>query len=115
VARTLAEQEVTFRWDQEECVLWAGTTTPWVAAKWTRHGHPVRVLSQERDGTPCSWEVKLPWMGSRRAWSAVFQHALPSSSRATLTATSTDSSAGDDPEATPTPANASAAAKSVAE
>ena len=99
MARTLAEQEVTFRWDQEERVLWAGTTTPWVAAKWARHGLPVEMLSHERDGTPCSWEVKLPWTGSRRPWTAVFRNALPSPLRHALDATSSDSSAGDDPEA----------------
>ena len=98
MARTLAEQEVTFRWDQEERVLWAGTTTPWVAAKWARKGHPIRVLSQERDGTPCTWEVKIPWTGSRRPWLAVFRDALSPSSAPAHEGTSTDPSAEDDPE-----------------
>ena len=94
MSRTLAEQEVTFRWDMEEHVLWAGTTVPWVAAKWERNGQPVRILSRERDGTPCSWEVKLPWTGKRKPWSALFQQSLSSSS--TLASTPVES-----PEVTP--------------
>jgi hypothetical protein len=96
MSRTLAEQEVTFRWDQEERILWAGTTTPWVAAKWERNGQPVTVLSHERDGTPCSWEVKLPWTGRRREWSRLFQQALSSSSSATGTGTGSEEEAEDD-------------------
>jgi len=98
MSRSLAEQEVTFRWDQEERVLWAGTTTPWVAARWTRHGQPVTVLSRERDGTPCSWEVKLPWTGRRRAWSQVFQQALSLSSSRTGTPAVTNPAGEDDPQ-----------------
>jgi len=86
--RSFAEQEVTFRWDQEERVLWAGTTTPWVAAKWTRKGHAVTVLSREKNGMPCSWEVRLPWNGSRRPWTALFQQSLFSSRASARTATS---------------------------
>jgi hypothetical protein len=96
MGRTLAEQEVTFRWDQGERVLWAATTTPWVAAKWERHEQPVTVLSHERDGTPCSWEVKLPWTGRRREWSRLFQQALSSSSSATGTCTNSEEEAEDD-------------------
>jgi hypothetical protein len=87
MSRTLAEQESTFRWDQEERVLYAGTTVPWQAAKWARSGFEVRVLSYDQDGHPCSWEVRLPWTGSRRQWSRLFQDALPASraSRKTVT------------------------------
>ena len=79
MGRSFAEQEVTFRWDMEERVLWAGTTTPWVAAKWERNGQPVRILSHDRDGEPCSWEVKLPWLGSKRHWLRCFPQAVFSS------------------------------------
>lgn len=97
MSRTFAEQEVTFRWDQEERMLWVGTTTPWVAAKWARLGFPVQVLSHERDGTPCSWEVKLPWTGSKRDWLRVFSGALFPSSRSTLDATNAPAPAADEP------------------
>jgi hypothetical protein len=68
MGRTAAEQETTFRWDEEERLCWAGTTTPRVAERWTRAGYPVVVIGKERDGTPCSWEVKLPWTGVKRPW-----------------------------------------------
>jgi hypothetical protein len=71
--RTLAEQETTFRFDEEERVLWAGTTTPRVAARWRRARFPVTVLSRDRDGAACSWEVKLPWRGNTRPWSRLFR------------------------------------------
>ena len=95
MGRTRAEQEVTFRWDQEERVLWAGTTTPWVAAKWARHGQPVAVLSRERDGTPCSWEVKIPWTGSKRTWLRCFSQAVFSSGASALDATDGEESPED--------------------
>jgi hypothetical protein len=70
------EQETTFRWDEAERVLWAGTTAPRVAARWRRDGHPVVVIGQEHDGTPCSWEVKVPWTGQRRPWLRLIGQAI---------------------------------------
>ena len=52
--RTLAEQEVVLGYDQEQRVLWASTTTRWVATRWQRSRYPVRVVSTYRDGTPAS-------------------------------------------------------------
>lgn len=78
MGRTLAEQENTFRWDREELVLWAGTTATGVAAKWEKAGYAVRVLSRDQEGAPCSWEVKLPWTGSKRPWSRLVSLAMPS-------------------------------------
>jgi hypothetical protein len=66
--RTPREQETTFRFDEEERVLWAATTTPRVAARWQKAGYDVRVIGTGRAGTPQSWEVKLPWTGQRRPW-----------------------------------------------
>jgi hypothetical protein len=68
VSRTAAEQETTFRFDEEERLLWAGTTTPRVAARWEKEDYDVRVIGTDRAGTPESWEVKLPWTGQRRHW-----------------------------------------------
>ena len=72
MGRTAAEQEVTFRFDQEEQILWAGTTTPRVATRWRAAAYPVVCIGRERDGTECSWEVKLPWTGSKRPWTRLF-------------------------------------------
>jgi hypothetical protein len=76
IHRTLGEQEVTFRYDQDEREAWFGTTTPWVARRWQRAHYPVRVLSRV-DGQPTSWEVKLPWDGHRRTWLRAFGLSLP--------------------------------------
>jgi hypothetical protein len=94
--RTRAEQEVTYRWDQEERVLWAGTTVPWIAAKWARSGFAVRILSYDPGGNACSWEVKSPWTGSRRPWSRLFQDALPPSRSSRKTTTISSSRGKDD-------------------
>jgi hypothetical protein len=76
IHRTLAEQEVTFRYDQAERVAWFGTTTRWVARRWQRARYPVRVLSRV-DGQPASWGVKLRWDGHRRTWLRVLGLSLP--------------------------------------
>jgi hypothetical protein len=68
VSRTAAEQETTLRFDEEERVLWACTTTPRVADRWRKAGYDVRVIGTDRAGTPESWEAKLPWTGQRRLW-----------------------------------------------
>jgi hypothetical protein len=68
VSRTAAEQETTLRFDEEERMLWACTTTPRVAARWQKAGYDVRVIGTDRAGTSQSWEVKLQWMGQRRPW-----------------------------------------------
>src|SRR5262249_17832154 len=62
--RTRVEQETLFRLDCEERVLWASTTTPYVA-HWTRVRIPVVVLSRYPDGTAATWAAKLPWTGAR--------------------------------------------------
>src|SRR5262245_10726495 len=74
IHRTLAEQEVTFRYDQAERVAWFGTTTRWVARRWQRARYPVRVRV---DGQPASWGVKLRWDGHRRTWLRVLGLSLP--------------------------------------
>jgi hypothetical protein len=66
--RTKAEQESLFRFDCEERVLWASTTTPWVARRWSRAKVPLVVLSRYPDGTPASWEAKLAWQGRKQPW-----------------------------------------------
>jgi hypothetical protein len=76
VSRTAAEQETTFRFDEEEHVLWAGTTTPRVAARWQKAGYDVRVVGMDRAGTPQSWEVKLQWMGRRTPWTRLIGLAI---------------------------------------
>jgi hypothetical protein len=65
--RTPDEQETTFRWDEAERTLWACTTTPRIAGRWQRAGYPVTIIGRERD-SPASWEVKLPWSGTKRPW-----------------------------------------------
>lgn len=57
--RTMAEQETTIRWDNEEMVLHACTTCPRTMRRWQRHGYSIRVLSTT-GGEPCSWAVTLP-------------------------------------------------------
>lgn len=57
---TKAEQETTVRWDEEERVVWACTTSPVVRRKWERLGYPVTVLGTARDGEARSWECRLP-------------------------------------------------------
>jgi hypothetical protein len=66
--RMKAEQETLFRFDEDEHVLWAATTTPRVATRWQRAGYPVRVLGSSGDGVPQSWEVKLAWTGRKQSW-----------------------------------------------
>src|SRR4029450_4177827 len=75
IHRTLAEQEVTARYDQEERVLWLGTTTPWVGGRWERAHYPVRVVGSV-GGQPASWEVKLPWGGRKTPWVQAFSRSL---------------------------------------
>jgi len=75
--RTKAEQETLFRFDCEERVLWATTTTPWVARRWARARVPVVVLSRYQDGTPASWAAKLAWTGRKTAWLRVVSLSLP--------------------------------------
>jgi hypothetical protein len=75
-SRTAAEQETTFRFDEEERVLWACTTTPRVAARWQKAAYDMRVLGTDRDGTPHSWEVKLPWTGQRTPWVRLMRLSL---------------------------------------
>jgi hypothetical protein len=83
--RTKAEQETLFRFDCEERVLWASTTTPWVARRWNRAKVPLVVLSRHPDGTPATWEARLPWTGSRKPWTRLFQQSLfPARSSANL-------------------------------
>jgi hypothetical protein len=74
--RTKAEQETLFRFDCEERVLWASTTTPWVARRWSRARMPVTVLSRYEDGTPASWEAKLKWTGQKKPWLRLLSSAL---------------------------------------
>jgi hypothetical protein len=74
--RTKAEQETIFRWDEDEHVLWASTTTPRVATRWQRAGYPVRMLGRSNDGVPQSWEVKLPWTGRKQSWLRLVSLAL---------------------------------------
>lgn len=73
---TKAEQETRFRFDEEEHVPWATTTTPWVATRWRRAGYAPRVLSNYADGTPATWEVQLPWTGQKAPWVRVFRLGL---------------------------------------
>jgi hypothetical protein len=74
--RTKAEQETLFRFDEDEHVLWAATTTPRVATRWQRAGYPVRVLGRSGDGVPQSWEVKLRWTGGKQPWLRLLSRAL---------------------------------------
>jgi hypothetical protein len=66
--RTRAEQETLFRFDEDEHVFWASTTTPRVATRWQRAHYPVRVLGRSSDGVPQCWEVKLAWTGRKQSW-----------------------------------------------
>ena len=76
MARMLAEQETLFRWDREEKVLWANTTHPGTAARWTEKGHIVTVIGYEgRKAT--SWAVRLPFT-KRGAWIRLFSLSVPS-------------------------------------
>lgn len=75
--RTKAEQETLFRFDCEERVLWATTTTPWVARRWTRARVPLVVLSRYPDGTSASWEAKLGWTGRKADWLRLIRLSLP--------------------------------------
>ena len=81
MTRTREEQETTFRWDEAERVLWAGTTTPWVARRWGQLKYPVVVLSMS-NGTPCSWEVKLPMVGPKGRLTRLFSSAFHVGKRA---------------------------------
>ena len=74
--RTRAEQETLFRFDEDEHILWASTTTPRVATRWQRAGYPVRVLGRSGDGVPQSWEVKVPWTGRKHSWLQLLSRAL---------------------------------------
>src|SRR5262245_65274843 len=90
--RTRAEQETLFRFDCEERVLWASTTTPYVARRWPRARIPVVVLSRYPDGTAATWVAKLPWTGRKTAWVRLVSLSLPTvrgddNSRAPDTAT----------------------------
>ena len=76
IHRTLAEQEVTARYDQEERTLWLGTSTPWVARRWQRARYAVRVVGTV-GGEPASWEVKLPWAGQKASWLRALSLSLP--------------------------------------
>ena len=76
IHRTLAEQEVTARYDQEERVLWLGTSAPWVARRWQRARYAVRVVGTV-GGEPASWEVKLPWPGHKTPWLRAVSLSLP--------------------------------------
>jgi hypothetical protein len=75
--RTKAEQEILFRFDCEERVLWATTTAQWVARRWTRARVPLAVLSRYPDGTAASWAAKLPWTGHKTAWLRLVSLSLP--------------------------------------
>src|SRR5262245_11680356 len=81
IHRTLAEQEVTFRYDQAERVAWFGTTTPWVARRWQRARVPVVVVIRYPDGTPASWEAKLAWSGRKAPWLRLVSLSLPVAAR----------------------------------
>jgi hypothetical protein len=74
--RTKAEQETLFRFDEEEHVLWASTTTPRVAMRWRRAGYPLAVIGRYPDGAACSWEVELSWTGQKAPWVRVFRLGL---------------------------------------
>jgi hypothetical protein len=74
--RTRAEQETCFRFDEEEHVLWASTTTPRVATRWRRAGYALRVVSAYADGTPATWEVRLPWLRRRDPWLRILRLGL---------------------------------------
>lgn len=76
---TQAEIETTFRFDHEERVLWACTTSAATAKLWERARFPVEVLSRTRAGTPRSWAMKLDrgrptW---RNRWGRAFAEAIP--------------------------------------
>ena len=76
IHRTLAEQEVTARYDQEERVLWLGTSTPWVARRWQRASYAVRVVGTV-GGAPVSWENQAPVDGAPPALAPRPRHGLP--------------------------------------
>lgn len=76
---TDAEIETTFRFDYEERVLWACTTSGKTAVRWKRAGYPVTVKGTVR-GEAHSWEVKIPadhrnW---RNEWRQLVVKAIPS-------------------------------------
>jgi hypothetical protein len=75
-SRTAAEQETTLRFDEEERVLWACTTTPRIAARWQKAGYDVQVVGTDRNGRPQSWRMKLPWTGQRRLWLRLVRLAI---------------------------------------
>jgi len=74
--RTKAEQETLFRFDEDEHVLWASTTTARVVTRWQRAGYTVRVLGRSGDGTPQTWEVKVAWSGRKQSWLRLVSLAL---------------------------------------
>jgi hypothetical protein len=75
--RTRAEQETLFRFDEDEHVLCASTTTPRVVTRWQRAGYPVRVLGRSRDmmTTSMMLEVVNGWPANATA-SALLAHAV---------------------------------------
>jgi hypothetical protein len=90
--RTKAEQETLFRFDCDERVLWATTTTPSVARRWLRAHIPLVILSRYPDGTAATWEARLTWTGRKTAWLRLVSLSLPTvrsdaDSRAADTAT----------------------------
>jgi len=91
IHRSQAEQELTARYDQEERVIWLGTTTPWIARRWQRARYAVQVIGTV-GGAPASWEAKLPWTGRKAPWLRALSLSLPTvrasaASRAANTAT----------------------------
>lgn len=66
---TKAETETTIRWDDEERVLWLGTTSAAVVRAWAKAGIPARVLGLV-NGQPRSWEARVP-MTRRFPWRAL--------------------------------------------
>src|SRR5206468_4323693 len=74
---TRAEIETTFRWDHEDQILSAGTTSHQVANRWTKGGLPVMVIGRTKEGTPHSWALDIPWTGRRGDWMKVVRSAIP--------------------------------------
>jgi hypothetical protein len=90
--RTKAEQETLLRFDCDERVLSATTTTPSVARRWLRAKVPLVILSRYPDGTAATWEARLPWTGRKTGWLRLVTLSLPTirsdaDSRAADTAT----------------------------
>lgn len=73
---TRAETETTFRWDNEERTLWAGTTDPFVAERWRRLGFATQAIGHVQ-GEAVSWEIRLPHAKSKRPWISIFSVAIP--------------------------------------